>query len=51
MRCQTWESGAEMTADSLTEAEVGMRDDMMEARRCFRLSVCVAGRTKDEMFQ
>lgn len=24
MRCQTWDNGAEMTADSLTEVEVGI---------------------------
>ncbi len=26
IRCQTWLNGASMTADSVTEVEVGMRD-------------------------
>lgn len=33
MRCQTWESGAAMTADSVMEVEVGMRVDMVDLLR------------------
>jgi hypothetical protein len=44
MRCQTWLKGAEMTADSVTEVEVGMRDAILEevcfVDLCFEVKVC-----------
>jgi hypothetical protein len=39
IRCQTWERGARMTADSLTEVEVGMADMVKDVCDLFRGSV------------
>ena len=45
MRCQTWERGARMTADSLTEVEVGMADMVKDLWVCCQKEEekCVVG--------